>query len=149
MLLQIIDQEINPHVDQWEAEGTFPAHKIFKILGSAGFLGVNKPVGKSDRLLTWQISLGTPESTTCIFMGLMISTLQKQSPGLTVPSLWSLAWNFPTGVIVGVCFSACIFLRCVINWQCMLGQVSSPATLKRNLGSFFLSQRQLQLILRV
>lgn len=52
MLLQIIDQEINPHVDQWEAEGTFPAHKIFKILGSAGFLGVNKPVGKSDRLLT-------------------------------------------------------------------------------------------------
>lgn len=30
MLLQIIDQEINPHVDQWEAEGTFPAHKIFK-----------------------------------------------------------------------------------------------------------------------
>ncbi|XP_030267069.1 probable acyl-CoA dehydrogenase 6 [Sparus aurata] len=43
-LRKIIDQEINPHVDQWEAEGTFPAHKIFKILGSAGFLGVNKPV---------------------------------------------------------------------------------------------------------
>lgn len=45
--LQIIEQEINPHVDQWEAERQFPAHKIFKILGSAGFLGVNKPVGKS------------------------------------------------------------------------------------------------------
>ncbi|TNN72146.1 putative acyl-CoA dehydrogenase 6 [Liparis tanakae] len=43
-LRKIIDQEINPHVDQWEAEGIFPAHKIFKILGSAGFLGVNKPV---------------------------------------------------------------------------------------------------------
>ncbi|XP_073319070.1 probable acyl-CoA dehydrogenase 6 [Pagrus major] len=43
-LRKIIDQEINPHVDQWEAEETFPAHKIFKILGSAGFLGVNKPV---------------------------------------------------------------------------------------------------------
>uniref|UniRef100_A0A673A5S7 Probable acyl-CoA dehydrogenase 6 n=1 Tax=Sphaeramia orbicularis TaxID=375764 RepID=A0A673A5S7_9TELE len=40
----IIDQEINPYVDQWEAEGKFPAHKIFKILGTAGFLGVNKPV---------------------------------------------------------------------------------------------------------
>lgn len=102
MLLQIIEQEINPHVDQWEAEGTFPAHKIFKILGSAGFLGVNKPVGKSDRLLTWQISLGKPESTTCIFMGLMISTLQKQSPGLqshrcgvwpeTSPQEWSLVF---------------------------------------------------------
>lgn len=45
-VLQIIDQEINPYVDKWEEEGQFPAHKIFKILGSAGFLGVNKPVGK-------------------------------------------------------------------------------------------------------
>ncbi|MED6279807.1 hypothetical protein CHARACLAT_004523 [Characodon lateralis] len=45
-LRKLIDQEINPYVDQWEAEGTFPAHKIFKILGNAGFLGVNKPVGK-------------------------------------------------------------------------------------------------------
>ncbi|KAF7656571.1 hypothetical protein LDENG_00039400, partial [Lucifuga dentata] len=41
---KIIAQEINPHVDQWEAEGKFPAHKVFKILGNAGFLGVNKPV---------------------------------------------------------------------------------------------------------
>ncbi|KAG7281337.1 hypothetical protein CRUP_023488 [Coryphaenoides rupestris] len=41
---KIIDQEINPHVDQWEAEGKFPAHKVFKILGNAGVLGVNKPV---------------------------------------------------------------------------------------------------------
>lgn len=45
-VLQIINQEINPYVDKWEEEGQFPAHKIFKILGSAGFLGVNKPVGK-------------------------------------------------------------------------------------------------------
>ncbi|XP_077446174.1 putative acyl-CoA dehydrogenase 6 [Stigmatopora argus] len=43
-LKKIIDQEINPYVDQWEAEGKFPAHKVFKILGNAGFLGVNKPV---------------------------------------------------------------------------------------------------------
>ncbi|KAL6456993.1 hypothetical protein MHYP_G00339560 [Metynnis hypsauchen] len=43
-LRKIIDQEINPYVDKWEDEGQFPAHKIFKILGSAGFLGVNKPV---------------------------------------------------------------------------------------------------------
>ncbi|XP_068188926.1 zgc:85777 isoform X1 [Antennarius striatus] len=42
-LRKIIDQEINPYVDQWEADRQFPAHKLFKILGSAGFLGVNKP----------------------------------------------------------------------------------------------------------
>lgn len=46
MLLQLIDQEINPFVDKWEEEGQFPAHKLFKILGSAGFLGVSKPVGE-------------------------------------------------------------------------------------------------------
>ncbi|XP_069550607.1 probable acyl-CoA dehydrogenase 6 [Brachyistius frenatus] len=43
-LRKLIEQDINPHVDQWEAEGKFPAHKVFKILGNAGFLGVNKPV---------------------------------------------------------------------------------------------------------
>ncbi|XP_036809310.1 probable acyl-CoA dehydrogenase 6 isoform X2 [Oncorhynchus mykiss] len=43
-LKKIIDQDINPYVDQWEAEGIFPAHKVFKLLGNAGFLGVNKPV---------------------------------------------------------------------------------------------------------
>eukprot|EP00092_Neocalanus_flemingeri_P037600 GFUD01040936.1.p1 GENE.GFUD01040936.1~~GFUD01040936.1.p1 ORF type:complete len:418 (+),score=96.58 GFUD01040936.1:247-1500(+) len=41
---RIIDEDINPFVDQWEAEGKYPAHKIFKKLGDAGLLGVNKPV---------------------------------------------------------------------------------------------------------
>lgn len=44
--LQLIDSEINPHVDKWEADKSFPAHDVFKKLGSAGFLGVNKPAGK-------------------------------------------------------------------------------------------------------
>lgn len=55
-MLQIIDQEINPYVDKWEEEGQFPAHKIFKILGSAGFLGVNKPVGKKTCLSEVEIN---------------------------------------------------------------------------------------------
>jgi len=42
-LKRLIDQEINPHVDDWEAEGLFPAHEVFKKLGAAGFLGVTKP----------------------------------------------------------------------------------------------------------
>src|SRR5687767_10003078 len=39
-LRKIIDQDINPHVDAWEAEGIFPAHQVFKKLGQAGLLGV-------------------------------------------------------------------------------------------------------------
>ncbi|XP_072910314.1 probable acyl-CoA dehydrogenase 6 [Hemitrygon akajei] len=42
-LRKIIEKKINPFVDKWEAEGMFPAHRIFKILGEAGFLGVNRP----------------------------------------------------------------------------------------------------------
>src|SRR5262245_55227838 len=40
----IIDREINPHVDEWEEAGIFPAHELFKKLGDAGLLGVDKPV---------------------------------------------------------------------------------------------------------
>ncbi|MBL4871412.1 MAG: acyl-CoA dehydrogenase family protein [Robiginitomaculum sp.] len=39
----MIKDEINPYVDQWEEEGIFPAHKLFKTLGNAGLLGINKP----------------------------------------------------------------------------------------------------------
>ncbi|XP_056876533.1 probable acyl-CoA dehydrogenase 6 [Takifugu flavidus] len=60
-LRKIIDQEINPHVDQWEAEGQFPAHKIFKLLGNAGFLGVNKPVEYGGLGLDFSYSMAVSE----------------------------------------------------------------------------------------
>ncbi len=48
---QIIETEINPYVDEWEEAGAFPAHKVFKTLGDAGFLGINKPTGKLKLLV--------------------------------------------------------------------------------------------------
>ncbi|MCX7175885.1 MAG: acyl-CoA dehydrogenase family protein [Proteobacteria bacterium] len=42
-LKKFIDTEINPYVDEWEAAEIFPAHEVFKKMGSAGFLGINKP----------------------------------------------------------------------------------------------------------
>ena len=39
-----VEQEINPHVDEWEAAGIFPAKELFPKLGDAGLLGVTKPV---------------------------------------------------------------------------------------------------------
>lgn len=41
---RLIAKEITPHIDTWESEEIFPAHTLFKKLGSAGLLGVNKPV---------------------------------------------------------------------------------------------------------
>ena len=43
-LQKFIAAEINPHVDEWEAAGEFPAHEVFRKLGDLGFLGLNKPV---------------------------------------------------------------------------------------------------------
>ncbi len=37
------EAEINPYVDEWEKEGIFPAHEVFKKLGNQGFLGIHKP----------------------------------------------------------------------------------------------------------
>jgi citronellyl-CoA dehydrogenase len=40
---QFIDKEINPYVDDWEQEGIFPAHELFKKMGDLGLLGIAKP----------------------------------------------------------------------------------------------------------
>ncbi len=40
----LIDREVNPNVDEWEKAGQFPAHELFKKMGDAGLLGVDKPV---------------------------------------------------------------------------------------------------------
>jgi citronellyl-CoA dehydrogenase len=37
------ETEINPHVDEWEKAGIFPAHEVFKKMGNHGFLGIHKP----------------------------------------------------------------------------------------------------------
>ncbi len=43
-LRSIIDKDINPNVDEWERQGQYPAQQVFKKLGQAGLLGINKPV---------------------------------------------------------------------------------------------------------
>ena len=42
-LRRFIDNEINPHVDEWEEAEQFPAHELFRKLGSVGLLGLTKP----------------------------------------------------------------------------------------------------------
>ena len=42
-LTKFIDNEINPHVEEWEAAEIFPAHDLFKKMGNLGFLGLTKP----------------------------------------------------------------------------------------------------------
>lgn len=61
-LIKFIDAEINPHVDAWEKAGIFPAHDLFKKLGQAGFLGINKPVEFGGQGLDYSYSLVMAEA---------------------------------------------------------------------------------------
>ncbi|WP_319824528.1 acyl-CoA dehydrogenase family protein [Thalassovita sp.] len=38
-----IDNDVNPHVDDWEKAEIFPAHEVFKRAGDLGLLGIDKP----------------------------------------------------------------------------------------------------------
>lgn len=39
-----VENEINPHVDDWEKSGIFPAKELFKKMGDLGLLGISKPI---------------------------------------------------------------------------------------------------------
>jgi citronellyl-CoA dehydrogenase len=43
MVRRFVQEEINPHVDAWEAAGIFPAHDLFPKMGKLGMLGLTYP----------------------------------------------------------------------------------------------------------
>ena len=68
-LKRVIDQEINPHVDEWEEAGIFPAHEVFKKLGSLGLLGLTKPEAYGGAGLDYSYSLAMAETLGHIHCG--------------------------------------------------------------------------------
>ncbi|XP_069119500.1 probable acyl-CoA dehydrogenase 6 [Argopecten irradians] len=68
-LKKIIDKDINPNVDQWEAEEQFPAKEIFKTLGDAGLLGVTKPTEYGGLGLDYTYSVAVAEELGSINCG--------------------------------------------------------------------------------
>jgi citronellyl-CoA dehydrogenase len=61
-----VDKEINPYVDEWEREGAFPAHEVFKKAGRLGLLGINKPEAYGGMGLDYSYQMcATEELGTC------------------------------------------------------------------------------------
>lgn len=54
---KFVETEINPYVDEWEKEGIFPAHELFKKMGQQGFLGISKPEQFGGMGLDWSYSM--------------------------------------------------------------------------------------------
>jgi len=61
-LKRFIEQEVNPHVDEWEKAEIFPAHQVFKRLGELGFLGLTKPAEYGGSGLDWSYAMVMAET---------------------------------------------------------------------------------------
>lgn len=61
-LKRFIDDEINPHVDEWEAAEIFPAHDVFKRLGDLGLLGLTKPEAYGGAALDYSYAMAMTET---------------------------------------------------------------------------------------
>ncbi len=54
---KFVENELNPNIEQWEREGRFPIHEVFKQLGDLGMLGLTKPekYGGGDLDLSYSV----------------------------------------------------------------------------------------------
>lgn len=68
-LQRFIEQEINPHVDEWEEAEMFPAHEVFKKLGDLGMLGLTKPEAFGGAGLDYSYGLAMAEALGHIHCG--------------------------------------------------------------------------------
>jgi citronellyl-CoA dehydrogenase len=68
-LKRFIDEQINPHVDEWEAAEIFPAHEVFKGLGKLGLLGLTKPEAYGGMGLDYSYSVAMAETLGHIHCG--------------------------------------------------------------------------------
>ncbi len=66
---RFVEAEINPYVDQWEADEIFPAHEVFKKMGSLGLLGINKPEEDGGLGLDYSYAAVMNEATGTINCG--------------------------------------------------------------------------------
>jgi citronellyl-CoA dehydrogenase len=86
ILQKFIATEINPHVDDWEEAGIFPAHELFKKLGDLGFLGLNKPVEYGGQGLDYSYALMMAEELGTINCGAIPMAIGVQTD-MATPAL--------------------------------------------------------------
>ncbi|GMT19096.1 hypothetical protein PFISCL1PPCAC_10393, partial [Pristionchus fissidentatus] len=78
-LSQLIEKEINPHVDEWERQSIFPAHTVFRKLGSLGVFGANKPTEYGGLGLDFSYSCAISETMGSIHCGAIPMAVSVQS----------------------------------------------------------------------
>jgi citronellyl-CoA dehydrogenase len=64
-----VAKEINPHVEDWERDGRFPIHEIFRKAGQLGLLGISKPQQFGGMGLDYSYSIAAAEAFGSIHCG--------------------------------------------------------------------------------
>ena len=59
---RFVAEQIDPHVDEWEAAETFPAHALFRQMGALGFLGITKPQAYGGQGLDFSYAVAAAEA---------------------------------------------------------------------------------------
>jgi len=85
-LRKFIEQEINPHVDEWEKAEIFPAHELFKKMGDLGFLGVSFPEEYGGQGLDYWYNVVLCEELSGIHCGGIPMAIAVQSD-MSTPAL--------------------------------------------------------------
>jgi citronellyl-CoA dehydrogenase len=59
---KFVQTEIDPHMDEWERIGAFPAHELFRKMGAQGWLGITKSEEFGGLGLNWSYNLMLAEA---------------------------------------------------------------------------------------
>ena len=82
---RIIDEDVNPFVSEWEAQGQYPVHSIFKKLGSAGFLCMTREPEYGGAGLDFSHQMAVAEELGNIKCGAIPMSIQVQD--MATPAL--------------------------------------------------------------
>ena len=85
-LKRFIVDEINPHVDEWDAAEIFPAHEVFGKLGALGYLGLTKPQDHGGSGLDYSYSVVMAEALGHISCGALPMAIGVQTD-MATPAL--------------------------------------------------------------
>ncbi|MGE0870029.1 MAG: acyl-CoA dehydrogenase family protein [Kofleriaceae bacterium] len=83
---EFVDKELNPHIDQWERDGAFPAHDVFKKAGRLGLLGIDKPEAYGGMGLDYSYQMCFTEELSACACGAIPMALGVQTD-MATPAL--------------------------------------------------------------
>jgi citronellyl-CoA dehydrogenase len=83
---RFVDEEINPNVEAWEAEGMFPAHEVFRKAGELGLFGLTKPEAYGGAGLDYSYEVAAAEELGLVRCGGVPMAMGVQS-NMATPAL--------------------------------------------------------------